>query len=163
MTKSKIRKIVKELLTEFLANASQKDGISFWEEDSRRKLLGEWYCKDRPSMVMDFGIRENYFVINISEMFESDVSVHTETYPLHNGDADRLFYFIRHGKIEELVFDGEFDGEGEGVEEEGAFLEWRDLVFYRNPGSKSFYEETQKEMDESLRVDNEFDPQVDNL
>lgn len=154
MTKAKIRKFVKELLTEFLTKTSPKDGVSFWEEDSRRKLLGEWYCKDRPSMVMDFGIRENYFVINISEMLESDISVRTETYPLHNGDADRLFYFIRNGKIEELVFDGYFDGEGE---EDGAYLEWHELSFYRNPGSKSFYEESQKEMDESiLAMDEDF-------
>lgn len=154
MTKNEIKQFAEELLAKFLTKMSQEGKLSFWEADSRRKLLGEWYCKDRPSMVVDLGIRDNYFVINISEMLESDVSVRTETHPLHNGESERLFFFIRHGKIEELVFDGDFDGEGY---EEGPYLEWRDLSFYRKTGSQSFYEEVQREIDEcDLAMNGDF-------
>lgn len=145
MTKQELEKFVRKFMKNFFTKKSYKERLAFWKSDSRSKLMGEWYCPERPNMEIDIKVRDNYFVIEIFDNLRSNQEITMECYPLHNGETDRLFYFIRKGMIEELVFDGDFDGEGD---EEGPYLEWGDLAFYLAEGTRKWFKDVQQHADE---------------
>lgn len=139
----KVDAFVAEMMAKHPELKAMKDQLSFWQKDPRAKLLGEWVCEDLPSVEFKITVEDNYFLLSIcvTKWGESDYSY----YPLHQGETDRLYYFIRKGKVVEMMIQGDMDYDGE---EDGPQMCIDGYCFTQVEGTCAFIQENQAMTDD---------------
>lgn len=139
----KVDDFVAEMMAKHPELKAMKEELSFWQKDPRANLLGDWVCEDLPSIEFKITVEDNYFLLTIftTKWGETEYSAH----PLHKGETDRLYYFIRKGKIVEIMIQGDMDYDGD---EDGIQMYIDGYCFTQVEGTCAFIQESQAMSDD---------------
>ena len=120
------------------------DKLSFWQADSRSKLMGSWCSADLSNVELTITVEDNFFMLAIYHHKE-DGELESSYHALLRGETDRLYYFIYKGKIVEMIIAGDMDEEGE---DNGPAMYIDDYIFIHEEGTREFVQSTQRMADE---------------
>ncbi len=135
---------VSEMMAKHPPLKSMMEALSFWQKDSRSKLMGLWRCYDHANLELNITVQDNFFLLSISYS-KKEGELEFSNHALLRGETDRLYYFIYKGKITEIMISGEMDEEGE---DNGPTMYIDDHVFYHVEGTREFVQDTQAMADE---------------